>query len=373
MTNYSTNTVLTALGNNHGYRLDGDFVQLTADVSVAEHDVADGTLWSLQLWANPCGFESLALSGVKVAEFQLQPVAGQFSVDACVNALPPAGAADQIMALALVAQSPDGSIRVSELSVYPNPQNFTQPALFGNISCELADGIACIGIDSITNPRNPDNLSGSLALELWALDAPYSGGAWCGQPVASVVLGQLQGQSSWTDCSYSVPAVLADTSATLTLMLREWTPAGYVTRDFRNITLTNAAQAVEAVEAVEASEPVKAAEVETVETTEAVVANEAPAGTQQPEVVEAADTPTSKTARKAAKKSPKKAIAKPEADARVSINTASVDELATVKGLRRSVAEAIVAARPFGILGDVVRVKGMGVKLYEKVAGFLKL
>ena len=61
----------------------------------------------------------------------------------------------------------------------------------------------------------------------------YAGGDWTGVPVASLVLGSLSGQTEWTDCHVTPHAAPLPEAGHLTLMLREWTPAGYVTRDFR--------------------------------------------------------------------------------------------------------------------------------------------
>lgn len=329
MTNYSAADAVTALGYNHGYCLDGDFVHLNADLSLAEADLADGTHWALQLWASPSGFDGLSLNGVKVAELSLQPTPGNFNVAACVTALPPAGCAAQVMAMALVGQRIDGTTQVRELSVYPTPQTFFQPFMLGDVSCLIADGKAEIAIESIASPRPPENLSGTLALEIWALDVPYAGGSWVGTPVASLVLGNLAGGSAWNDCHYNVPAVIANSGAALTVMLREWTPAGYLTRDYRNLPAEVLAEPVAPV-----AKPVEAE-------------------------------------KKAAKKaSAKPAAAKSEA---VSVNSASAAELAAVKGLSKAVAEAIVAARPYASLDELVRAKGMGAKLLEKVRKLLKI
>jgi len=339
MTNYSAADAVTALGYNHGYCLDGDFVHLNADLSLAEADLADGTHWALQLWASPSGFDGLALNGVKVAELPLQPTSGHFNVAACVTALPPAGCAAQVMAMALVGQRLDGSTQVRELSVYPTPQTFFQPFMLGDVRCQIADGKAEIAIESIASPRPPENLSGTLVLEVWALDAPYAGGSWVGTPVASLVVGNLAGGSAWNDCHYNVPAVIASLGAALTVMLREWTPAGYLTRDYRNLPAEVIAEPVAPV-----AKPVE-------------------------------EKVNKKVAPKVEKKAAKKASAKPAAakSEAVSVNSASAAELAAVKGLSKAVAEAIVAARPYAKLDEVVRAKGMGAKLLEKVGKLLKI
>lgn len=318
----------TALGGNHGYRLDGDSVHLNAEVTLAAGDLQDGSAWSLQLWASADGFAEHAPAGVKVAEFALQPLPGCFVVDACVAALPPAGQDAYAMALMLVAAAADGRVVVRDLAVYPTPQLFLQPQLAGDVACRIADGSAEITVERIVNPRAADNISGTLALEVWALDTPYAGGAWTGTPVASLVLGQLAGGEAWTDCRYTVPAVAAD-GAALTVMLREWTAAGYLTRDYHQLPALAAA---------------------------------APVAEVAPVVV-----PAKPAAKKAAAKKPAAA-----APAAVSINSASVDELAAVKGLSRAVAAAIVAGRPYATLADLKRVKGMGPKLLEKVGASLK-
>ena len=343
MTNYSASIETTGLGLNHGYCLDGDFVHLNADVSLAEADLAEGGQWALQLWASVAGFSGLALKGVKVAELALQPTPGSFNVAACVTALPPAGCAQQVMALALVWQGADGHVRVRDLSVYPTAQTFFQPFMHGAVSCRLKDGVAEIAIESIASPRAPENISGTLVLEVWALDVPYAGGAWVGTPVASLVLGTLAGGTTWSDCHYSVPAVTANPAAALTVMLREWTPAGYLTRDYRNLP--------------GAAAPV----LEKPATTPA-----AKKSASKPAAAKPVAKPTAKAAAKPA--------AKPALTATgVSVNKASVGELAAVKGLSQAVAEAIVAARPYAKLDELVRAKGMGPKLLEKVGKLLKV
>ncbi len=353
MTNYYAANTATDLGQNHGYCLDGDYIHLNADVCLADSDVAAGESWALQLWASVDGFEGLTLNGVKVAELALDSIAGCFNVAGCVPALPPAGDKAQTMAMALVGQTSDGVAIVRSLSVYPKQQLFLQPFLDGAVRCELKDGSAEIAIGGIVNPRDAGNLSGTLALEVWAMDVPYAGGSWVGTPVASLVLGVLAGGEAWSDCQYSVPAVTTNPGAALTVMLREWTPAGYVTRDYRN--LPAAPVAVAPVAAAPAKAKKAAAKIE-----------------KKSEVKVAKDVEAPK---KAEKKADKKSEAKPEAakDTLVSVNKASVAELAAIKGVTKGIAEAIVAARPYAALNDVLRAKGVGPKLLEKVGKLLKV
>ena len=399
MTNNFSPSTIARLGENHGYRFEGDFVHLNAEVNFADTELAAGRSWALQLWASDRGFSGPELSGVKVAEMPIQPVAGSLLVTGLCNAMPPAGTADYVVGLALVASAADGQPEVGDLAVYPSGEVFFQPCLVGDVACTLNDGTAELAIDAIANPRAADNVSGTLALEVWALDAPYAGGSWTGSPVASLILGVLGGGSEWTACRYNVPAALPVDGAALTVMLREWTPAGYVTRDYRNVAAAVVAVVtkVEAVvteeaapkaevavkaepvvkveAAAKAEAPVKAAPTPkakpadkpaaAVFAAKPAAAVKAPVEARQPEVKMAEVKPAAKPARKAATA---KAAARP-----VSVNNGSEAELLAVKGLPPSVARAIIAARPFATLDEVCKAKGMGPKMLAKLRGLLAL
>lgn len=346
--------------SNHGYRFDGDFVYLNADVNFSDVDLAAGAAWSLQLWASESGFTGNDLAGAKVAELAIEPMVGGITVDACCAAIPPAGAADQVLALALVCGTGDGQTEVRDLGVYAAPENFCQPCMLGDVRCTLADGAAKLSIEAIANPRSEENLSGTLALEVWALESPYAGGSWVGSPVASVVVGILGGGNQWTDCLYEVPAALPAAGAALTVMLREWTPAGYVTRDYRNFAATPAK--LEAlVKTKPAAKAKAAAKPKAAAVAKPVVAAKAPVA----EVKAAEAKPAAKPVKKAA---PAK-----EAVKLVSVNKASEDELAALKGLPREVAKAIIAARPYATLDEVVKAKGLGLKKLAKLRDLLSL
>jgi len=57
----------------------------------------------------------------------------------------------------------------------------------------------------------------------------------------------------------------------------------------------------------------------------------------------------------------------------VSIQTASVEELARVKGLNLKIAKEIVKARPFAALEDLLRVHGVGRKTFDKIRALITL
>lgn len=354
MTNTSLAGAATNLVENHGYRFDGDFVHLSADVNFTDDDLVSDMAWALQLWASESGFTANKLAGVMIAESAIDPMVGGIVVNAVCNAIPPAGAADHVLALALVSTGVDGQVQVRDLAVYEARENFFQPRLVGNVSCTLAEGSAKLAIDAIANLRDKDNLSGTLSLEVWALDAPYAGGNWAGSPVASVVVGILGGGNQWSDCQFEVPASMPAAGAALTVMLREWTPTGYVTRDYRNFPAAPVT-AKRASKAKATTKPKAAVVEKPVVDAKAAVA----------EVK--AETP------KLAAKPAKKAASVKEAAKPVSINKASEDELAAIKGLPREVAKAVIAARPYATLDDVCKAKGMGLKKLEKLRALLTL
>ena len=383
------------LGSNHGYRFDGDFVHLNAEVSFADTTLAAGHSWSLQLWASDSGFCGDAPAGIKVAELPIQPVPGNLLATGYCNAMPPAGDGSQVLGLALVASSADGQIQVSDLAVYPAGANFLQPRLIGNVACTMAGAAVELSIESIANPRPEDNLSGTLALEVWALDAPYAGGAWSGSPVASLVLGVLGGGNDWAACRFTIPAAVPVAGAALTVMLREWTPAGYVTRDYRNfagapmptvvVAEVEAALAevvapkIEAAVEVEAEPVLKSPALAKAAPKAASKAASKAKSAEKPKAVvvaarpvEAVKAPVIESRPVEVKKAEVKPAAKPVAG-QVSVNRASEAELLAVKGLPSAVARAIVAARPFATLEDVCKAKGMGPKLLAKLRDRLSL
>jgi len=111
-----------------------------------------------------------------------------------------------------------------------------QLRLEGNIGYRFVDDKHLVAeIECIRNPREPDNLSGTLSLELWALSEPYIAGAFQGHALGGITLGTLAGGLSWQNTAYELAIVPPPAGTyTLVLMLREWTSNGYVTRDHCN-------------------------------------------------------------------------------------------------------------------------------------------
>ncbi|MBS1138995.1 MAG: hypothetical protein H6R13_448 [Proteobacteria bacterium] len=347
MTQDISGNALACIGETHGYCFDGDSVQINAELIFSDAALGAASQWALQLWSSVSGFPDQQLAGVKVAELAVYPAAGYQSLAATLAAMPPAGTDEQNMALALVCWGYNGLPTVVDLAVYPVAESFVQPKLSGNVTCALADGMATLAIDAIENPRAEDNLSGTLALEVWALDEPYAGGSWQGIPVASMVLGVLGGGNKLTDCNFVVPAAAPEGPGVLTLMLREWGPTGYVTRDYCNLSLeapakTKAKPKAAAKKAAAKEEAPKAKAKTKAEPKPAVKETKAPG--------KEAKAPVTKT---------------------VAVNTANETALLAVKGLSATLVKAIIAGRPYASLDDLAKVKGVGPKLLAKVRDLL--
>ncbi|MBK6357013.1 MAG: helix-hairpin-helix domain-containing protein [Betaproteobacteria bacterium] len=361
MTQDISGNALAFIGETHGYCFDGDSVQINAELNFSDAALSAASQWALQLWSSVSGFPDQQLAGVKVAELAVYPAAGYQNLAATVAAMPPAGTDEQEMALALVFWDENGVPSVADLAVYPVAESFVQPKLSGNVTCSLADGMATLTVDAIENPRTEDNLSGTLALELWALDEPYAGGSWQGVPVASMILGVLGGGNALTDCNFVVPAAAPEGPGVLTLMLREWGPAGYVTRDYCNLSLEAPAKTKAKPKAAAKKAAAKEEAPKEKAPKEKAVKEKAPkasAAKAEPK----APAKESKAAAKEAKAPVAKGVA---------VNAASEAELLAVKGLSATLVKAIIAGRPYKSLDDLDSVKGVGPKLLTKLRDLL--
>lgn len=159
-------------------------------------------------------------------------------LEATLALSPPAGPSARRISLSLIGRQTGQPERLLDRWRFALPQRFIQPGLEGAVRLRVTHALPTLEIDAISNPRAAQDRSGTLALEVWSLERRYTGGAFSGQPLGSVTLGSLAGQQRWTDLNqtWHLP-VLHDQRASghLTLMLREWTPAGYVTRDWREL------------------------------------------------------------------------------------------------------------------------------------------
>ena len=309
-----------SIGNRFGYRFDGDRVELNADIQCYSPAHA-GLDWALQLWAN---------DEIKIAELPLGQLfpdnQGRTEADGVATAMLPAGSLPHALSLKLVSGFNGVHDCLHDQRDFEVPQGFEQPRLRDPVECRLDGEEFFLDIAGIENPREVDNLSGTLALEIWSLDSPYAGGAWQGTQLASLVAGCLQGQSGWAESHFTAKAAPIPEGGHPTLMLREWTEAGYVTRDYRALPFLQTSGAAEMLASPDPVAPV-----------------ELPA----PQIESAVMTD-------------------PEEE-RLPVNQASPEEIEALKGINRNVAKAIVESRPFDSVDDLIRVKGIGPKVLERL------
>lgn len=347
---------MARLGASHGYRFEGDVVHLNAMFSVVQ-PVAHDHSWALQLWACPSKPEtdSELKSAHLVAEAPLPPI-GEIADDAehfevCAPAFPPAGSREHVMTLALVSGRGREFTNVQDWAVYGRRERFRQPYLGGEVGYRLTGEEVQIQVEQIRNPRSPDNLSGTLSLELWALKECYQGGNFDGVALAGVVLSPLSGQGESVAKSFELPYTAPPAGIWhFTLMLREWTAAGFVTRDHVNFSTT---VSVPQPTSPTASPPATPNDSELFRTKATQPLK------QDPDSMIAVNQRRSSVVHRS--------------PTGVSVNSATVAELRGIKGLPTKVAEGIVKKRPFRSFEDLLDVKGMGTKLLAKLRSQLKL
>jgi DNA uptake protein ComE-like DNA-binding protein len=273
----------------------------------------------------------------------------------------------------------------------------TELALVGNCGYRIQDNRIIIDIDEIASHRDLGDISGTLSLELWALKQPYQGGDFSGASLAGTRIGELIGQHYLAGCRYDLlfqepPAG----SWYLTLMLREWTDAGFVTRDYVNFALPYEVSGKPTVVHSETDNVINVSFAGSEKPTAKTVAEQLQPAEAKPEASKTeqpkAQAPVAKTAKtvalKPAVETQKTTTSKPQVpetpavaakkgkqsiSGTVALNKASRKEIAAIKGISRKLAEEIVSARPFKSLDDLLKVKGMGPKLLNKVRNLIKL
>jgi len=337
---------LAWLGHNHGYRIAGDLACLHADFAIAEDALQrPREQWALQLWACDAPYAGGSLSGTKIAETVLEQsgpdVREPQRCYAETFARLPAGERDYSMVLVLASRDAARE-HVHDFANYPAREFFYVPSLRGEVSVTDESEQVHVRIERIVNPRGPENLSGTLALELWALRDAYTGGPFAGVPLAGIEIGRLSGQESREHTEYRLASATApEDHPYRALMLREWTADGYVTRDYRGLSAQVPAASSDTADRGRAD----ATEIKAIETKTADEVREAAAPAQ----------PATRSA------------------GLVSIQHASVDELARVPGLNRKLAVEIIKARPYRALDELKRVRGIGDKTLRKLRALLAL
>lgn len=247
-------------------------------------------------------------------------------------------------------------------AIEPTEQTSPSLRLAGNCGYAITDDRVTIDIDDICNDRPVGDISGTLSIELWALESPYSGGEFVGVPLAGTRIGEVLGQNLIPNCHYDLIFQAPPPGDwNLVLMVREWTAAGYVTRDHVQFPLPYRVAPISPLVGKEAAnvisvefDPAKRQEV--LDESRKVKVEPAEPARPEPEV-----------------KAVKAVKAEKSEDNRVSINRASHKEIASVKGISRKLADNIVAARPFGSLDDLLRVKGIGARLLAKIRHLISI
>jgi len=224
--------------------------------------VTSGNL-SLQLWARQSPYTGGSLTGWKLAELALGVLRPGHSL-APVNSDVPASfpeSGDFAITLVIAEWDGEGFNLIHDFHNYPARDVFLHPRLEGQVGYRCVDDKRLVvDIERIHNPRDPNNICGTLSLELWALPEPYIAGDFRGHALGAITLGSLAGGTSWQNCAYDMDIVAppADTYV-LVLMLREWTGNSYVTRDHcnfnRRVTFPLAIAATQATETLIADEP----------------------------------------------------------------------------------------------------------------------
>ena len=224
-------------------------------------------------------------------------------------------------------------------------------SLSGNSECSIQDGRVMLTIDQIASQRDIGNLSGTLAVELWALKQPYSGEDFSGIALAGTSIGELWGQHFLSNCRYDL--IFQEPPAgswNLVLMLREWTEVGYVTRDHVNFSDP---YVVSARPAVVRDAPDNVIKVDFAPNSESSVKEAVPHSA--PAVSETS------------------ASADARGDSIVSLNEASLKSISAIHGMSKKVAERIVDSRPFESFDQLLKVKGIGPALLRKIRKFMTL
>ncbi len=258
----TVNSPAICLGAAHGYTITGDQAHLSADLNILDAEHAASTAWALQLWAIDTPFAGGELPGIKIAEIPLDPLpetaSSPITIAGSTFVSPPAGVRDWSLLMVLASGEAGDFRHIHAFAHYPRPERFALPHILGKAGYRLAEDQIELTVDEIQNPRDPANMSGTLSLELWALAAPYAGGAFDGIPLAGAVIGSLPGQGRHLDLRTTAHRTPMPPGCWYpVLMLREWTLAGYVTRDYANFdpSIGEAPRTPKPVQIAVASEP----------------------------------------------------------------------------------------------------------------------
>jgi hypothetical protein len=339
------------LGANHGYLIHGDIARLHADVE-GVHSAQTVESWALQLWACEMPHTGGPVAGIRVAETTLtgtehadtQPL----RLDAAADAFVPGGQRDYAMVLVL-ASGANGHYQVHDFANYPDRQRFMTPHLEGSVGYRVDGDHVVLEVEAIRSPRSADNISGSLSLELRAVAHPYLGGSIDGQLLGRADLGRLAGQDALGPIEVRVPFTPpASGEWDVVMTLREWTDAaGFVTRDHARFAIPYVADREPAVIALPTEDT----------------------GTEDVGRVPLGRGPVHRSWGEGGSSESEGGLE----SATVSVNQATAEQIAAVKGLSPKLAKEIVRGRPYASLSALLDVRGIGPKLLEKLRPYLSI
>jgi hypothetical protein len=242
--------------------------------------------------------------------------------------------------------------------MYPNHTESStmdsSPLTLEQCAYSIENGRVTISIGRIASHRDSRDISGTLAVELWALEGPYSGGDFGGIPLAATTIGEMLGQHFLTDCRYElVFQQPPDGTWHLTLMLREWTAAGYITRDYVSFAPTY----VTGAGSVVSSESDKHLGVESASDKKAP-----PASAEIEDRVHPADAVATETSTSGGKDQ--------ESEQGSSLSSANPEGIAAVKEDSEDVEEKHVAERPSDSTDESLQVKEDGASFFKRLLRF---
>ncbi|CAG1022273.1 hypothetical protein MTYM_01594 [Methylococcales bacterium] len=247
---------------------------------------------------------------------------------------------------------------MNAIQIVSNTSDYLTTILAGNCGYKVQGDRIVITIGEIANLREQGEISGTLAIEVWALERPYAGGQFDGVALAGTSIGELHGKHSLTECRYDLIFQAPPPGHWhLTLMLREWTNLGYITRDYLNFNLPYIVEKKPVFSRIATDNVIN---VEFAKNKTAPVAQSNgnfASGNAEPSQIN-----TSATSETDAKK-----------DTAISINSASFEEILAIKGMSKKLAENILESRPYDTFEQLLKVKGIGEKLLEKMKHFIKL
>jgi len=242
--------------------------------------------------------------------------------------------------------------------MYPNHTESStmesSPLTLEQCAYSIENGRVTISIRRIASHRDSRDVSGTLSVELWALEGPYSGGDFGGIPLAATSIGEMLGQHFLTDCRYDlVFQQPPDGTWHLTLMLREWTAAGYITRDYVSFAppfVTGAGSAM-------SSESDNQIGVESAGDKKAP-----PASAETGDSVHPADAAPTETSPSSGKDQ--------EPEQGSSLSSATPEEISAAKEDSENVVESIVTEGPSDSTDESLQVKEDGASFFKRILRF---